>query len=296
MSPAASPLFDQLPLFQLRDFDILLNQSWPVGVDSDYPSELRTRLSAASISFQMGNKSVDNVVKRYLKDLTYEQSSTDRLDKRIARFLKEELSRLDRTLAELAPGKPALGQMVSKWTFMRLPFSFDLAITCAQRGALFECLAIVRMILEQMAWSLDIRLLNDFNEITSRQASQSIRAIKSIHPAAGSFYGWLSDHAHWAYVAHIKAFEFTNETIGMRLASSLYKAQALGAILVLFAISQQAYRCLFEALGWTPSPVGERVEAAMNANSFTHELQSLAPEDKDIRHLVRMTEPTRNES
>jgi hypothetical protein len=296
MLPAASPLFDQLPLFQMRDFDILLNQSWPVGIESDYPSELRTRLSAASISYQMGNKSIDRVVERYFKDLTYEQSSTDRLDKRIARFLKKELSQLDRTLGELAPEKAALGQMVSKWTFMRLPFSFDFAITCAQRGALFECLAIVRMILEQMAWSLDIRLLDDFNEITSRRASQSIRAIKSIHPAAGLFYGWLSDHAHWAYGAHIKAFESTDETIGMRLASSLYKAQALGAILVLFIISQQAYRCLFEALGCTPPPVGERVDTEMNPYSFIHELQSLAPADKDIRHLVKMTEPKRNES
>jgi hypothetical protein len=293
MSLEASPLSDQLPLFQLRDFDVLLNQSWPVGVDSDYPSELRVRLSAASISFQMGNKSVDHVVKRYLTDVTYKESPTDRLDKRIAHSLKLQLGKLDKILIELEPKNSVLGQMVSKWTFMRVPFSFDFAITCAQRGALFECLAIVRMILEQVAWSLDVRFLDDFHAITSRQASQSIGAMRSIHPAAGKFYGWLSDHAHWSYGAHIKAFESGGGTIGMRLANPLYKAQSLGAILVLFAITQAGYRCLHETLGCTSSA---EEASEIDASSFIRELQSLAPEDRDIQHLLKMVETKHHES
>jgi len=289
----ASPLSEQLPLFQLRDFDVLLNQGWPVGVDSTYPSELRLRLSAASISFQMGNKSIDNVIKRYLNDKTYDEAPADRLDRRIAQFVKDELTKLDKTLGELAPENPVLGQMVSKWTFMRIPFSFDLAITCAQRGALFECLAIIRMILEQAAWALDIRLLDDFDAITSRRTVQSIGSMKSIHPAAGRFYGWLSDHAHWTYDAHIKAFKAAEGTISMLLANSLYKAQALGAILVLFGIAQAAYRSLHETLGMAP-PTEKTTE--IDVGIFVRELQSLAPRDKDIQLLLTMVEMKRRES
>jgi hypothetical protein len=287
MSLGTSSLSDQLPLFQRRDFEISFNKFWPIGIDSDYPSDLRVRLSAASASYQMGNKSIDSVVKRYFKDFACESSSADRLDKKISRSLKEAFGKLDEAIGPLAPERPVLGQMVAKWTFMRIPFSVDLAITCAQRGALFECLAIVRMILEQIAWSLDIRLLDDFRAITSRQASQSIGAIKPIHPSVGQFYGWLSAHAHWTYDAHIKAFQATNETIGMVLANPLHKAQALGAVLVLFDIAQEAYRCLLGTLGWTVPPDGA---SAMNASYLIRELQSLAPQDEDIQLLLKMAE------
>jgi hypothetical protein len=285
MSPETPSLSDELPLFQLIDFDIFLNQSVPIGIDSAYPSELRVRLSAASISYQRGNKSVDHVIKRYFNDLKYDQLPGDRLDKRISESLKLELRKLDEVLGELAPEQSVLGQMVSKWTFMRIPFSFDLAITCAQRGALFECLAIVRMILEQVAWSLEICDLDDFNAITSRQTYQSIGGLKSIHPAAGKFYGWLSGHAHWTYDAHIKAFEAKIGTITMRLANSLYKAQALGAILVLFAITQRAYCQLITSLG-SIAPRNDTL--SKETLPFLRELQSLAPRDEDIGLLVEM--------
>jgi hypothetical protein len=278
-------LFDQLPLFQMRDFDVLLNQSYPVGVDSDYPSELRVRLSAASLSFHAGNKSVDHFRKRYLTDLEYPISSPDRLDKRIARYLENGLLKLDEALAALAPPNPTLGHMVAKWTFMRTPFSFDLALTCAQRGALFECLAIARMILEQTAWALEVRSWDDFDAIATRQAQQSLKSLKSIHPASGRFYGWLSAHAHWAYDAHIKAFHHSPGKIGMRLANPLYKGQALGALLVLFEIVHAAYHCLFESLDRaTATPVFEISQISL----LVRDLRSLAPEDDDIRRLNEM--------
>jgi hypothetical protein len=281
-------LTTQLPLYQMRDFEVLLNQSVPIGVDSDYPSELRIRLTAASLSFHIGNKSVDHFRKQYLADLDYPVSSRNRLDKRIAGLLKAGLRELDHSLDDLEPSNPKLGQMVSKWTFMRIPFSFDLALTCAQRGALFECLAITRMMLEQTAWALEIRCWDDFNAITARQAQQSLRALKSIHPAAGSFYGWLSAHAHWTYDAHIKAFDQSPGRISMRLANPLYKGQALGALIVLFVIVHAAYHCLFEALGRTDTtPVLEVDETS----AFLQELEKLAPEDADIRRLNNMLTP-----
>ena len=64
--PAAG-LEVQLPCFQRRDFEILLSDmGWAIGIDSDYPSELRRRLHAASAS------SVDHVLKRYLATEQFE--------------------------------------------------------------------------------------------------------------------------------------------------------------------------------------------------------------------------------
>jgi hypothetical protein len=281
-------LNDQLPIFQMRDFDILLNQSWPIGIDSDAPSELRVRLSAASLSYFAGNKSIDYFRKNYLPDLEYPASPRDRLDKRIGRLLKDALQKLSETLDNLEPSNPKLGHMVSKWTFLRLPFSFDLALTCAQRGALFECLAIVRMILEQVAWALEICSSDDFDEITNRKAQQSLRALKPFHPAAGNFYGWLSAHAHWAYDAHIKAFHHFPGKIAMRLADPLYKGQALGSLIVLFEIVHAAYYGLYTALDRSETtPV---VEAA-NISSLLLELLTLSPDDSDMLRLKDMLVP-----
>lgn len=280
-------LVSQFPLFQMRDFDVLLNQGLPIGIDSEYPSELRARLSAASLSFNMGNKSVDHFRKHYLANLKYPVSSPDRLDKKIADSIKDELQELYKILEDLEPPEPKLGHMVAKWTFTRIPFSFGHSLTCAQRGALFECLAIVRMILEQAAWALEIRNSDDFNEITTRQAQQSLRSLRSVHPAAGNFYGWLSAHAHWTYDAHIKAFFHQPGQIGMRLADPLYKGQALGALLVLFDIVRAAYDRLFETLG---NKDEVRNYEPVKTAELLRNIRTLAPEDTDICSLNEMLE------
>ena len=240
----------QLPCFQHRDFEILLSDmGWPVGIDSDYPSELRRRLHAASASYQMGNKSVDNVLKRYLATKQFDETPRNRLDKKIEWFLKARLDALNNKLVELTHREAApLGEVISEWTFLRISFSFGLVLTCAQRGALFECVTLVRAVLEQIAWAIDIRPLDSHAEIQARQASHAITALKRVHRSAGRFNGWLSAHAHWAYDAHIKAFDTSTDFIGIRLANSAFKAEALAAALVLFDVTEQAYGQLFEDL------------------------------------------------
>src|SRR5829696_6279385 len=91
-----SELEARLPVYQRHDFEVLLSEmGWPIGIDSDYPAELRRRLHAASASYQMGNKSVDHVLKRYLVDVNFDEASTDRLDKKIAWFLTARLEALN---------------------------------------------------------------------------------------------------------------------------------------------------------------------------------------------------------
>jgi hypothetical protein len=245
----------------------------------------------------MGNKSVDHILKRYLDDVKYDEAPEDRLDKKIAWFLTARLSALEAKLLELTNRKAApLGEVISEWTFLRVDFSFDFVLTCAQRGALFECLTIVRAILEQIAWALDIRGLEVDADIQTRKASHAITALKVVHRSAGHFYGWLSAHAHWAYDAHVKAFDTSTEFIGIRLANSLYKAQALCAALVLFDITEKAYGHLFESLGapafldWSHAlPFG--TDTSLTAAGLISEVLSLAPNDKDIQWLLRMVEP-----
>lgn len=291
--PAAG-LEVQLPCFQRRDFEILLSDmGWAIGIDSDYPSELRRRLHAASAS------SVDHVLKRYLATEQFEETPRSRLDRKIEWFLTARLDALNKKLVELTQREAApLGEVISEWTFLRVRFSFSLVMTCAQRGALFESVTLVRAILEQIAWAIDIRPLDNDAEIQARKASHAITALKRVHRSAGRFNGWLSAHAHWAYDAHIKAFDTSTDFIGIRLANCLFKAEALAAALVLFDIAEQAHGHVFEELGaprtldWAQAlPFG--TETSATASSLISEIRSLIPDHDDLQQLAQMVEPIR---
>jgi hypothetical protein len=300
MPELTAVLKQELPLFQHRDFEALLNQAgWEVGVDNDYPAEFRRRLSAASVSYHLRNKSIDYTLKRYLSDVTYDESPQNRLDKRIAWFITSRLDALNGRLIELSERSAApSGEVISEWTFLRVPFSFRFILTCAQRGALFEALAIIRMTLEQIAWALEIRPLTGHDKIQSTSATQSIRSLRRVHSSTGRFYRWLSAHAHWAYDAHVKALDISAEAIGIRLANSLFKAQALVAALVLFDLAKNAYAHLFESLGapgkldFAQLPTCQ-ADAALTAADLIKEVAALIPNDTDIQHLMQMVEPVK---
>jgi hypothetical protein len=295
VSGESASLRQDLPLFPQRDFETLLNQSgWEVGIDVDYPAELQRRLSAASVPYHLRIKSIDYTLKHYLSDVDYDELPQNRLDKRIAWFLTSRLDALNERLIELTDRSAApTGEVISEWTFLRVPFSFRFILTCAQRGALFEALAIIRMTLEQIAWALEIRSLTEHGPIQATSATQSIRSLTRVHQSTGRFYRWLSAHAHWAYDAHVKAVDISRDVIGIRLADPLFKAQALVAALVLFDLAKSAYAHLFENLG----ALGEldfaqvpacQIDAGLTAVDLIREVATLVPNDADIRLLMQM--------
>ena len=128
-----------LPIFSYEDFDFgFKNSAWPIGLKSTYPEELVRRVAAAMISYHAGNSGIDYTYKRFLKNKSYKIDDGSRLDLRISKTISHRLNLLDDLIYRITALEPKRnGEVISEWTFMRVPFSIKFLISCANRGAFF---------------------------------------------------------------------------------------------------------------------------------------------------------------
>ncbi len=230
------PLRAAFPLFQEGEYDFCFKKSaWQIGLHSTYPDSLKRKIAAAVISEQLGLRSVDYVLKNYLAGVTYTQEDGTRLDLRIRSFVSRKMLDLESLIACVSelPNKPSC-KFVSEWTLARAPFSMELLAYCGQRGALFEALAIARMMFEQLAWAYVINTETDENAVHKLSASRAVAFFKLKFCFAGKLYGWLSNHVHWAFDGHKKSMISRGKEKGHCLASSYFKALVF-SIMILFS-------------------------------------------------------------
>lgn len=190
---ATAQLSQQFPLYFSIDFDFAFtNASWPVAVSSCAPEDLKRRLAAALISHQLGTKSIDYTLKRYMAGSVYPEADRSRLDLQLTAAINEKND--DYTdfvlLASCLEHKLA-GSMVAEWTLIRLPFAIGVMIACAHRGAFFEVCTLARACLEQMAWAARVHGENNVADIEQTSATRAISEIKHIVGYTGKLYGWL---------------------------------------------------------------------------------------------------------
>jgi len=181
--------------------------------------------------------SIDYTRKQYLKDAKYEMNDGSRLDLRVSAVLKKRTELLSDLIVRLSerPVK-SNGESVGEWTLLRVPFATKILLSCANRGALFESVAIARMLLEQVAWAIKINSFDDVEKIQSTSATKAVAHLKTICPSCGPLYGWLSSHAHWAYEGHVKAMDFDEERMIALFATSEFKRKALTLSVVMTTI------------------------------------------------------------
>jgi hypothetical protein len=229
------PLRDAFPLFQAGEYDFYLSKSpWQIGLQSTHPDSLKRKIAAAVMSELAGLRSVDYTLKRYLQDVTYPQEDGSRLDLRIRAFVSRKMSHFDSAIMYPAPlPDKSFCMTASEWTLSRGPFSMELLAYCGQRGALFEGLAIARMMLEQLAWAYVINTKSDENAVHELSATRAIVSFKRKFLFAGRLYGWLSAHAHWAFDGHKKSMISRGDTVGHLLASSYFKAVVFAVMILL---------------------------------------------------------------
>lgn len=280
------------PLFQGGEYDFYFKRApWPLGLHSTLPSSLKKKIAAALISEALGLKSVDNVSKNYLKNISYPEVDENRLDLCVRRFVSKRMETFGSLIGRLSElsDKPT-NQPISEWTLSRAPFSMELLAYCGQRGALFEALAIARMMLEQIAWSYAISTSLDDNAIHKISATSSITKLKHVCSFAGKLYGWLSEHAHWDFDGHKKSVITRGKGYGHLFASTYFKAVVF-CVMILFV--QICFECL-----WTMLPSELRVtvmaekitphEIRAEATRWLNEILSCDPDDEDLSELASM--------
>ena len=224
------------PLSAWHDFEAVLNKHfYPIGINQNYPAELRERLLAASISFFAGNKSIDYTRKKYTNDIQYEEDpgGDQRQDRKIRTACLFRVRVIIDGLVSFNSNEPevcTIGKILGDATLTRIPYSLERAFAEGDKGALFESLVIIRMALEQLCWALSIQDHDDPDIIRTTSVTKSITHISKLYPRLGRLNGWLSKHAHWNYDAHIKAIL---ETPGSVIISShLFKGCSYFALII----------------------------------------------------------------
>lgn len=112
--------------------------------------------------------------------------------------VKEVMSRFVRDDSR----KPCLGIKLSDRVLRRLPGSMIRAGFLYRSGGWFEGDAVVRQILEQLAWAYSVCRINDAKSVSKVSPTKSISNLASLIPSVGKFYGRLSTLAHLSPKVH----------------------------------------------------------------------------------------------
>lgn len=194
-------------------------------------------LTAAAVTYQLANKSIDGVRRTYLRDLTYDEDpgARDRLDRAIKGGCLNITRAAGDFLLEYPPllrREPLLGEWAGDMALLRIGFGLERAFAEADKGALYESVVIARMALEQCCWARSIRNLDALEQILGMSVRHCVTISTREIPSIGRLYGWMSNHAHWNHRAQLKSLTMMGGYSSVMLASAEFKAIAYCSILI----------------------------------------------------------------
>lgn len=180
----------------LDDYDILATRTLSVAVPYKTTEGLRKLIWAAMVTYGFGNSSVDHVAKRYghLWDRRRDKSFESDPLLLILRGNQEDITQIAEKLEATNPGS-RLGQLCAKSALCRLEATFKAAYGLVRRNYIFETEAVIRMLLEQLAWAHEAYGIDD-NGLRTLNPTKCITPFKAVFEQAGRFYGELSEGAH----------------------------------------------------------------------------------------------------
>jgi hypothetical protein len=286
------------PLFTRGDFGIVTdpNLGWQVGIEAAAPVSLQKRVAAALIADSLRLKSLDYAYRRYMdnNDIDYHRASTQRIDLRIAVFIDEMMKALGHITNNFSDetSDKSYGQSLSEWTLSRIPFSMPILLYVANRGALYEGIAVARLIFELLSFAHYVYDKSDDKLIKNLSANTTISSLKKVNPGAGKLYGWMSSHAHWEFEAHKKSVVSSEVEFGFShlLACPHFKAIILSVILNLTVVTYDIVWVVHHrnvqphktVLGDTIRPKTVRD----HAKSLLNEISRCDDESKDLKMLA----------
>lgn len=180
----------------LDDYDVLALQTLSAAVPHKTSDGFRKLIWAAMVTHVFGNKSVDHVLRRY--DHLWERfrpHARETSPRILAlRNMAAQIDSVAAALETISPGGK-VGSVCAKAALCRLEATFKAAYGLVRKNYIFETEALVRLILEQLAWACAARHIED-DRVFSLNPTKCIGALKRIYPDAGRIYGELSEGAH----------------------------------------------------------------------------------------------------
>jgi len=179
----------------LDDYDIVATQTLSVAVPYKTTESLRKLIWAAMATYVFGNSSVDHVIRRYGHLWASRTDKSFEADPRVL-ILRRNQEEVARIAEKLEPARAVqLGHVCAKSALCRLEATFKAAYGLIRRNYIFETEAVVRMLLEQLAWAHEAHQTNDA-ALRTLNPTKCITRFKTVFKESGIFYGELSEGAH----------------------------------------------------------------------------------------------------
>lgn len=190
-----------------HEMEIISGQLFSVAVHVDSDPEFRAYILAAGTAHAQGNETIDNTLRRHKNEWirkfeeeeTLKPGGVGALYQNIASEVSQRckaISALDLRTASTS------GAIASANTQIRLASTFRGALLLIRDGYPFESEAVIRLGLEQVAWTYGVRNLKTVEEVENTSGTGWMTPLKAIFPGAGRFYNRLTKLAHMAPATH----------------------------------------------------------------------------------------------
>jgi hypothetical protein len=183
------------PQIFLEDLLVLPDHLYGVGVPYKSPVSFMRKIFGAMKAEFMGN-TVEETVATFGESWVFEaisgaletiyQSSAE---------VRPMIVRALQSLHEHPEHRRSVGSIASHAALFRLQSTFQAAVLLVRQGMHFEVQAILRLIIEQLAWAKAILEYEDERFFAIRP-TRCIAHLKMLFPESGRLYGDLSTGAH----------------------------------------------------------------------------------------------------
>lgn len=178
---------------------------------SDVGTELHANVQAAVVVAFARLRSVDDVRARYMDGEAITGGMDDIADlDALCDSYRLAADSMEAARTRLNPDgrpDPTLGVFAAEIALSRLSASFKSAHLLYRLGHVTDGHAIMRVILEQIAWAYVAGGLQDEAELAALQPTKMISRLKDLYPGAGRIYGVLNSKTHLEIGEHRRRVE-----------------------------------------------------------------------------------------
>ncbi|WP_139351348.1 hypothetical protein [Rhodanobacter sp. B05] len=241
--------------------EIIGNDHFSIGVPIKADPEFKAMLFAAAITHIDGNKSIDYIYRRYGKE--YLEAFDD--DKRCpSGSLKELVLHVGKTAEGLAKrlssgtftSQQPTGCIYAVNVLIRMQSTFHAISQLILGGLALEAEAVIRQGIEQCAWSLAVKGLDDVHDVNKTSPTKSVSRLKQSFPGAGHIYGLLSDSAHASPSSQSRFIERDGDQVAIAIRSTDHCRQALLYLVMLLDTYANIAESIINHMG-VPTPTFE---------------------------------------
>ena len=197
-----------------------------VGCFSWYSDDLLNGIAAATVCAMTGQRSLDNVKRRYLSSSPRERfCDHDAPAKTAVRMLDDHMKT---SFQSMQPRRDSSLQTITFDQAMVRAFTMiKNCLMIARRGYVFESALIARGCIEQICWARGASRALSEEDLLKIKVQKEVTHSKTVYSSLGRFYGELSQYSHFDARLHSLFYTEDEESLATLLTNRKTKFVAM---------------------------------------------------------------------